>query len=220
MTKKCTIKEKLNSIRKPKHCSVKNAVISALLIFAAGIVLGIISKRLDDLALDSTVWRHRILETLDLGNFFSDFAVWLLIALIIAVFSSSAVRAALGVFIFFAGMCVAYHVYSIIFSGFDPSSYMMIWYGITLLSPLFAVICWYAKGAGTLPVIIDIAIIAVFSLSCFSIGWIYISPRSILYLLVFAGAIAVLYRDPKQLLVSLPIGFLLSFPISPIWPYR
>ena len=220
MTKKCVIKEKLNMIRIPKRCSVKSTVISAVLIFAAGITLGIISKWLDNLALDSTIWWHRLFETLDLGNFFSDFAVWLLIALIIAVFSPSPMRAALNVFVFFAGMCVAYHAYTILFSGFDPSSYMMIWYGITLLSPILAVFCWYSKGAGAVPVIIDIAIIAVFSLSCFSIGLVYISLRSVLYLLVFVGAIVVLYRDPKQLLISLPVGFLLSFLISPIWPYR
>ena len=97
---------------------------------------------------------------------------------------------------------------------------MMIWYGITLLSPILAALCWYAKGKGTVPVIIDTAIIAVFSLFCFAIGLFYISFKGVLYFLVFAGAVVVLYRDPKQLLVSLPVGFLLSFPISPIWPWR
>lgn len=218
MAQKNALKDRLNQIRTPKRCSAKSAVISAALIFAAGIVLGIFSKWLDELALDSSIWWHRLFETLDLGNFFSDFAVWLLIALIVAVFSPSALRAALNVFVFFAGMCAAYHIYTVLFSGFNPSSYMMIWYGITLLSPALAVICWYAKGTGVIPVILDIAIIAVFSLSCFSIGWIYFSLRGALYLFVFAGAVAVLYKNPKQLLISLPVGFLLSFLISPVWP--
>ena len=218
MTK--TVKARINQIRTPKQCSVKSAVISAALTSIAGIVLGIIAKWLDNLALDSTIWWHRLFVTLDLGNFFSDFAIWLLIALVIAVFSSSALRAALNVFAFFAGMCAAYHAYTVLFSGFNPSSYMMIWYGITLLSPILAVFCWYAKGTGTVPVIIDIAIIAVFSLSCFAIGLFYISFRGALYSLVFAGAVAVLYRTPKQLLISLPVGFLLSFLISPIWPFH
>lgn len=219
MKKDSSIKDKLDQIRTPEQSSVKCAVISAALIFAAGIVFGVISKWLDNLVLDNTIWWHGLIESLDLGNFFSDFAIWLLIALIIAVFSPSAVRAAINVFVFFAGMCVAYHVYTILFSGFDPSSYMMIWYGITLLSPLLAVFCWYAKGSGIVPVILDTAIIAVFSLSCFSLGWIYCSSRGVLYLLVFAGAAAVLYRDPKQLLLSLSVGFLLSFLICPVWPY-
>ena len=215
-----TFREKLNEIRMPVQFPRINAVTAALICFASGTVLGIISKWLDNLALDSTVWWHRLLETLDLGNFFSEFAVWLLLALIIAVYSSSARRAALNVFVFFAGMCVAYHVYTIVFSGFDPGSYMMIWYGITLLSPLLAVICWYAKGNGPFPVIIDTAIIAVMALYCFSIGWIYFSIRGVLYLLVFAAAAAVLYRDRWQFLISLTAGILLSFLISPAWPYR
>ena len=148
-----------------------------------------------------------------------DFAIWLLIAMVIAVFSPSALRAALNVFVFFTGMCVAYHAYTVLLSGFNPSSYMMIWYGITLISPFLAMLCWYAKGKGTVPVIIDIAIIAVFSLSCFTIGLFYISFRGVLYFLVFACAVVVLYREPKQLLISLSAGFLLSFLISPIWPY-
>lgn len=215
-----TVKDRLNQIRAPKQCSVKSAIISVAFAFAAGIVLGVIAKWLDNLALDSTIWWHRLIEKTALGNFFSDLAVWLLIAVVTAVFSPSALRAALNVFVFFAGMCAAYHIYTAVFSGFNPSSYMMIWYGITLLSPILAALCWYAKGAGTVPVIIDTAIIAVFSLSCFAIGLFYISFKGVLYFLVFAGAVVVLYRDPKQLLVSLPVGFLLSFPISPIWPWR
>ena len=220
MAKGVTVKEKVDRIRKPEKCSVKRAVITAVLILVAGIVLGIISKLLDDLALDSTIRWHRLLEMLDLGNFFSDFAPWMLIALVIAVYSPSALHGAINVFVFFAGMCAAYHVYTIIISGFDPSSYMMIWYGITLISPFLAVFCWYTKGKGAVPVIIDIAIIAVFSLSCFALGMFYVSQRGVLYLLVFAAAVVVLYRDPKQLLISLPAGFLLSFLFSPFWPYR
>ena len=211
---------KLNQIRMPTQRPRRTALIHAVISFASGGILGAFSKWLDNLALDSTVWWHRLLEKLDLGNFFSDFAIWLLIALILAVFSTSALRAALNVFAFFAGMCAAYHLYTILFSGFNPASYMMIWYGITLLSPLLAVFCWYAKGEGTVAVILDILIIAVFSLSCFGIGLFYVSSKGILYLLAFAGSVFVLYRNLKQLLIALPAGFMLSFLLSPIWPYR
>ena len=210
-------REKLRQIRMPVQSLRKNAVTAALISFAAGVIHGIISKWLDNTALDSTIWWHRLLETLDLRNFFSELAVWLLLAMIIAVYSSSAMQAALNVFVFFSGMCAAYHLYTILFAGFNPLSYMLIWYGITLLSPFLAVLCWYAKGNGAVPVIIDTAIIAVFAFSCFSIGLIYISLRGILYLLVFVAACAVLYRDPKQMLISLAAGLLLAFLISPFW---
>ena len=212
-------REKLRQIRLPVQSLRKKAVTATLISFAGGIILGIISKWLDNTALDSTVWWHRLLEMTDLGNFFSELAVWLLLAMIIAVYSSSALQAALNVFLFFAGMCAAYHLYTVLFAGFNPLSYMLIWYGITLLSPLLAVFCWYAKGNGAVPVILDTAIIAVFALSCFSIGLIYISLRGILYLLVFVAACAVLYRDPKQMLISLAAGILLAFLISPLWRF-
>ena len=212
--------EKLNQTRAPKQLSGKKAALSAVSVFAAGILLGVFSKWLDNLGLDSTIRWHRMIECLDLGNFFSDLAVWLLAALLIAVFSASALHAALRVFVFFAGSCAAYHLYTVIFSGFNPASYMLLWYGITLLSPLLAALCWYAKGSGALSIVLSAGIFAVFSLSCFSLGLFYISFRGILYSLVFIGAAAVLYRSPKQLLIALPAGLLLAFLFSPFWPFR
>lgn len=212
--------EKLNNIRKPNRLPRTSAIRNTTLILVAGLVLGIFSKWLDNLALDSVIWWHRLLEALDLGIFFSDIAIWLLAALMIAVFSKSALRAALNVFVFFAGMCAAYHLCTIVFSGFNPLSYMMVWYCITALSPLPAILCWYAKGSDAAALILDIGIIAVFALSCFSIGLFYISSKGLLYLLVFAGAVFVLYRNPKQAVVSVLIGILLAFLLSPIWPYH
>ena len=212
--------EKLNAIREPRQAAGKNIFFYAVGSLILGILLGIFSKWLDSLALDRTIWWHRMLERLDLGNFFSDMAVWLLLALVIAVFSSSAVTAALNVFAFFAGMCAAYHLSSILFAGFNPSSYMMIWYAITLVSPVLAVLCWYARGKGLLPILLDIGIMSVFTLSCFAIGFIYVDLKGILYLLVFIGAVAVLYRSPKQTAISVPVGFLLAFLLNPLWPFK
>ena len=166
--------EKLNDIRSPGQKSKKDKILCTASSLIAGILLGVFSKWLDSIALDNNIWWHRIIERLDLGNFFSEMAVWLLIALAIAVFSSSALMAALNVFAFFAGMCAAYHLYSILFAGFNPSSYMVIWYAITLVSPVLAALCWYAKGKGTIPIFLDIGIMAVFTLSCFSLGFLYV----------------------------------------------
>ena len=212
--------ETLDKIRKPHKLLGGKAVTGTVLSALTGILLGIFSKWLDNLALDSGIWWHRTAERLGLGIFFSDMAVWLLLALIIAVFSASAKRAALNVFVFFAGMCAAYHIWTIVFSGFDPGSYMMIWYGITLVSPVLAVLCWYAKGKGKAAVVLSSLIMAVFTLSCFNIGWIYLSLRGIPYTLTFIAAAAVLYRSAKQTAVSVPVGFLLAFLLLPLYPFR
>ena len=214
------MKERLRQIRTPERWSVKRGWITAATCFAVGIMLGVVSKWLDNLALDSTIRWHRWIETLDLGNFFSDLAIWLLLALLIAVFSRSPLGAALNVFVFFAGMCAAYHAYTIAFSGFQPTSYMMQWYAITLLSPLLAVLCWYARGTGPVSILLDIGIVSGFFLSCFAIGFFYVDLKGALYLLAFCGAVAALYRNPKQLLISLPLGILLAFLLNPVWPYH
>lgn len=215
-----TIHNRLSTIRTSRYQSTGKTVAIALLVLVLGIGLGVFAKWLDNLALDSTVWLHRIFETLDLRNFFSDIAVWLLAALMIAVYSCSALRAAINVFCFFAGMCASYHLYTIYFSGFNPASYMMTWYIITLVSPILAALCWYAYGSGIVSILLDIPIFAAFSLSCFSIGLFYISFRGILYLFVFVSSIIILYKNLKQIAISLPAGFLLSFLLSPLWPYK
>ena len=215
-----TFRDRLNSIREPRSGELKKDIIATACVFLGGAVLGIIAKFLDSLALEDGVWWHNVVEKLDLGNFLSEIGIWLLLALAIAVFSRSPIKAAVNVLAFFAGMCAAYHIYTMAVSGFDPGSYMMIWYGITAVSPFLALVCWYGKGKGIVPVIIDTLIMGVFWAACFAMGQFYVDPRSVLYTLVFIAAAAILYRDPKQLVISLAGGFVIGFLISPRWPYN
>lgn len=213
------LKENLDRIRKPESKPMGMALILSAAALTAGVVLGLVSKWLDNLVYEEAVSWHRILERLDLGNFLSDLPFWLLAALLIAVFSYTAGWAALNVFLFFAGMCVSYHLYTIIFSGFNPQSYMMIWYAITLVSPVLAVFCWYARGEGMIALIQDTGIMAVFAVSCFAMGYFYVSMRGPLYLLMYIGAAAVLHRPLRQMLPVLAGGFVLALIASPYWPY-
>lgn len=189
---------------------------SSAMILMLGTVLGIFSKWLDDLALDSSIWWHRFLEWSDLGNVFSDFAVWLVLALAIAVFSRTALKAAVNTFLFFLSMCIAYHLYTVFFSGFDPSQYMMIWYVITLFSPLPASVCWYGKGTAVISIVIDALILSILASCCFSIGWFYFGFRDFIHSTLFAAAVIVLYCSPKQIAIAAAAAIALSFLISPI----
>ncbi len=215
-----SLKEKLTGIRKAEPAGGKRKAVLASVSFAAGIALGIFSKWLDSLALDPAIRWQSLLAGLDLGIFLSELAPWLFAAVLIARFSPSAPRAALNVFLFFAGMCAAYHICSILFAGFDPGRYMLIWYGITLLSPLLAAMCWYAAGTGTAALVLDMCIMAVMTLACFSVGMVYINFRGALYLLVWAASAALLYREPKQLAACIAGGAALALLLSPLWPFR
>lgn len=184
---------------------------NSIIIFIVGIALGIFSKWLDNLALSNDIWWQNILDILDLGNVFSLFGVWILMAVCISIFSNSPLRASINVFLFFLGMCASYHVYTIVFAGFNPMSYMLIWYGITLVSPFMAFICWYAKGNGIIASTIKVSIITTMILCSFSIGMWYFDFISILDTVFFIITLVVLYSTPKNLAYNLACSIAIAY---------
>lgn len=209
------MKEFLNKIRTPdKNTKIKSKIINTLLIFLLGIILGIFSKWLDNLGINDEIWWQHIIGILDLGNVFSLFGIWIFIATAISVFSKTPLRASLNVFLFFLGMTVSYHLYTIYFSGFNPKSYMIIWYVITLITPILAFICWYAKGNGKISLIICSGILAVMLMSSFSIGMWYFYFKSIIDMILFIGTMGILYTNPKKSVCSLLGSLIIAFGFS------
>lgn len=201
------MKKFLNSIRKEeKQLSLKRKIINTILLLLLGIILGLISKWLDSRYFDIP-----LLDYLDLGNFFSNISIWLLIALFISVYSVSPKRASINVFIFFLGMTISYHLYTIIFNGFNPKNYMLLWYGITLVSPILAYFVWYVKSNNKYTIILSSIIIFVMSKCCFSIGMWYFNTRGLLYTVTFLTSLYILHTNVKKTMISFIIGLLLSF---------
>ena len=197
--------------RTPNREKLSAQITYSVLILLLGIALGIFSKWLDNTGINDAIWWQHILGIIDLGNVFSEFAIWLFIALAISVYCSSPFRAGLNVFLFFVGMCASYHLYTIMFAGFNPVSYMMIWYGITLLSPVLACVCWFGKGKTTTSLIINMLILAVMMSACFSIGFWYFGIPRIINGIIFIGSVAIMYSEPKQTVISLLGAVVLSY---------
>ena len=204
------MKNFLYKIRTPdKTLGTSKKIINTILIFLLGIVLGIFSKWLDNLGINDAIWWQHILGILDLRNVFSYVGIWMFLAITISVFSKTPLRASLNVFLFFVGITVSYHLYTIWFSGFNPKSYMMIWYGITAITPILAFICWYAKGNNKISIIISSVILAVMLKESFSVGIWYFYFKSTIDTLLFLGTMTVLYTKPKNSVYSLLFALIL-----------
>ena len=183
----------LNKIRSIENeIPITRKIMNTILILCFGIVLGTFAKFLDTTASNTLPF---IFEYLDISNFLGRFAIWLLIALYIAIYSHSSIRASLNVLVFFIGMVSSYYLYSYFVAGFFPKNYAMIWLGFTAISPLLAFVCWYAKGKSKISFILSVIIIAILFNFTFIYGWIYFDVYSILEVIVFGCALIALKRN-------------------------
>lgn len=131
--------------RERRQIPVGRQVCDTLLLLLFGVASGVFAKFLDT---TPTNVLPRVLEVPDIRNVLGRFAVWALIALCIAVYSSRALRASLNVSVFFAGMLAGYYVYTAAAGEIVSVSYVMVWVGFTLLSlPLAALSVFAASCA-------------------------------------------------------------------------
>lgn len=192
-------------------------ILHSIVVLFFGIVLGTVSKFLDTTPSNELPF---IIERLDVRNFLGRFAIWILIAVCISIYSNSSIRAAVNVFTFFLGMVTSYYLYSKFIAGFFPRSYAMIWFGLTAISPLLAFVCWYAKGKSKSSLAISSLIIAVLFNMTFSYGWIYFGIYSSLELIVFICGLIILRRSTiKETIVTTAIGVIAAMILNMILPF-
>ncbi len=200
-----------------KQMPMSKKILHSITVLFFGIVLGTVSKFLDTTPSNELPF---IIERLDVRNFLGRFAIWILIAVCISIYSNSSIRAAVNVFTFFLGMVTSYYLYSKFIAGFFPRSYAMIWFGLTAISPLLAFVCWYAKGKSKISLAISSLIIAVLFNMTFSYGWIYFGIYSSLELIVFICGLIILRRSTiKETIVTTAIGVIAAMILNMILPF-
>ena len=212
----------LNDIRNAENSISNNSkIINTIVVLFLGIALGTFSKYLDFRQAELPCVLMAIDEAFDIHNFLGRFAIWVLIALCISIYSSSAIRAGVNVFAFFVGMVTSYYFYSNYVAGFFPRSYAMIWFGFTMISPFLAFVCWYAKGKSRPAFMLSVLILAVLFNMTFVYGWGYFEARSVLELIVFIIGLTVLRRDTlKSSVLMGTISIVLAVLLDMVIPFH
>ena len=131
-----TIMKFLSNIRTPeRRVPFQQAIIHTMLIACVGLILGVIVKILD-------------IYTTNLGNVFSQMSIWIFLCTMISIYSSTPKRAAINVFAFCGGMLLTYYATAELTSSVYSMVFIYGWIVVSLVSPLLAIIVWYAKGNG------------------------------------------------------------------------
>ena len=216
------MKEFLNHIRSAENpISGNRKIINTIAVLFLGIALGTFSKFLDFRQAELPSVLTAIDGALDVHNFLGRFAIGVLLALCISIYSNSAIRAGINVLVFFIGMVASYYLYSNYAAGFFPRSYAMIWFGFTIISPFLAFVCWYAKGKSKSAFMLSILILAVLFNMTFVYGWGYFEALSVLELAVFLIGLTVLRRDTLRCSVLMGImSIALAFLLNMVIPFR
>lgn len=212
----------LNDIRNAESSiSTNRKIINTIALLFLGIALGTFSKYMDFRQAELPSMLMVIDGTLDISNFLGGFAIWVLIALCISIYSNSAIRASVNVFVFFVGMVSSYYLYSNYIAGFFPRNYAMIWFVFTAVSPLLAFVCWYARGKSKMAFMLSALILAVLLNMCFAYGCWYFSSRSVLEVIVFIIGLIVLRRDTLRSSALMgTISIVLAFLFNIVIPFH
>ena len=207
---------KPEDIRKPeKKVAVREEVLYSVLILVFGIVMGFVAKMLDTGDLGEL---PSFLGMIDIVNFLGRFAIWIFIGVCISIYSISAGRAAVNVFLFFAGMVGAYYIYSFFVAGFFPKSYAMMWIALVFVTPLLGAVCWYAKGEGLIATAISGVILGVLfaqAVLLFQGVRIAFIPELIVWII----AVIILRREPREFALEMVLSVAVAAMYQLVFPF-
>ena len=196
----------LDSTRTPVHKSIILQLFLCIGSLFQGVILGEFQKYLDISQTALTPLLMTIDRVFDLHNFFGEFLPWIVVAVCLSVYSSTPIWASANVFSFFTVMVSSYYLYSYYVGGFFPRSYALLWVVITVLSPVLAFLCWYAKGKGWLATLVSAGILAVLINMTFSYGFRYFHVRSLLHFLMLLVGTFVLHKSSKETLLQMGLS--------------
>ena len=131
---------------------MRKRILNPFAMLCFGLLIGFISRLLD-------------IFTTNLGEIFSQMAIWILLDTLISIYSKTAKKAMLNVLTFCLGMLFTYYLIAALSHGVYSIDYIIGWTVFALCSPIMAFFAWYTKGSGVFPRIVSVGIIAVSVLS-------------------------------------------------------
>lgn len=131
---------------------MKKKILNPISMFFIGLILGTVSRLFD-------------IYTQNLGNIFSQMAIWILFGVLISIYSSSQKRAMINILPFCIGMLITYYFVAFVTNGVYSTVFIIGWTAFALLSPIMAYFTWMTKEKGVFPKIIGVGIILVSILS-------------------------------------------------------
>lgn len=213
--------EFLNAIRLPiKQRSKGRQILVTVLTLLLGVCLGIFSKHLDFKQTALPSFLRGIDQALELHTFLDGFAPWILIAVCIAIYNKTPLRAAINVFVFFVGMVAGYYWYGQYYAGFFPRNYAVIWAWFTVASPFLAAFCWYAKGNGWVSCLLSAGIVGVLFNTAFVYGITYFNVVSWLNVSVLGITLFVLRRNKREMFPVIGFGVIFAIGMTVLFPFR
>lgn len=127
-------------------------LLNPLSMFLAGMLLGTASRLFD-------------IYCENLGEIFSQMAIWVLLGTLISIYSPTRKSAMLNILPFCIGMIITYYATAIISHGVYGWSYILGWTVFALLSPIMAFFAWTAKREGAFAKLLAAGIVLVSLLS-------------------------------------------------------
>lgn len=131
---------------------MRKKILNPLTMLCFGLIIGIVARLLD-------------IYTTNLGEIFSQMAIWILIGTLISVYSETSKKAMLNVLPFCLGMLVTYYAVAALSHGVYSKTFIIGWTVFALCSPVMAYFAWLTKEKGVFPKIVSVGIVAVSVLS-------------------------------------------------------
>lgn len=131
---------------------MRKKILNPLTMLCFGLIIGIVARLLD-------------IYTTNLGEIFSQMAIWILMGTLISVYSETSKKAMLNVLPFCLGVLVTYYAVAALSHGVYSKTFIIGWTVFALCSPVMAYFAWLTKEKGVFPKIVSVGIVAVSVLS-------------------------------------------------------